>query len=210
MNSADMIKAALPLIAVLVATGAPAQTHDAPVTTTTTTSKITTGTPPDTTATVKTKTTTTEEPGKITTERTTKERIVETGRTAGRIGSQPAVDVGIMRTNIPPALQNAIAAPYGTKGAATCAQIRGGLRDLNAVLGPDFLAGSVTNENRASKLAEAGGKTIVNSILPFRGLVREVSGAAPAQRRLNAAQDAGYARRGFLRGMARSKACKLG
>ena len=73
-----------------------------------------------------------------------------------------------------------------------------------------FVAGAQTNENRASKIAEAGGKTIVNSLIPFRGLVREVSGAAPAQRRLNAAIDAGYARRGFLRGLAKAKGFRIG
>ncbi|MEE3154506.1 MAG: hypothetical protein VX309_03150, partial [Pseudomonadota bacterium] len=56
---------------------------------------------------------------------------------------------------------------------------------------------------------EAGGKTIVNSIIPFRGLVREITGAAPAQRRLNTAIDAGFARRGFLRGAAISRGCRL-
>jgi hypothetical protein len=137
-------------------------------------------------------------------------RFQKTTRTAGEIASQPVTDVGAKKKEIPPVLQRAIAAPYGMTGAANCAQIRSNLSQLNAVLGPDFVAGTTVNENRASKIAEAGGKTIVNSILPFRGLVREVSGAAPAQRRLNAAIDAGYARRGFLRGLARTKNCKLG
>jgi hypothetical protein len=63
-------------------------------------------------------------------------------------------------------------------------------------------------ENRAGKLAEAGGKTIINSIIPFRGLVREVTGAAPNDRRMNAAVDAGLARRGFLRGVHLRQGCK--
>ncbi len=45
----------------------------------------------------------------------------------------------------------------------------------------------------------------MNSLIPFRGLVREVSGAGPAERRLNAAIDAGIARRGFLRGLQRAE-----
>lgn len=135
-------------------------------------------------------------------------RFQKTTRTAGDIAIQPARDVGAKKTAVPPVLANAIAAPYGAAGTATCRQITAGLRDLNATLGPDFVAGAQTNEDRASKIAEAGGRTVVNSILPFRGLVREISGAAPAQRRLNAAIDAGYARRGFLRGLARAKGCK--
>jgi hypothetical protein len=137
-------------------------------------------------------------------------RLEKSTRTAGEIASQPARDIGASKTEVPPVLQRAIAAPYGATGTASCRQIRSGIASLSAVLGPDFAAGTTNNENRASKIAEAGGKTVVNSILPFRGLVREISGAAPAQRRLNAAIDAGYARRGFLRGLTRAKGCKLG
>jgi len=50
---------------------------------------------------------------------------------------------------------------------------------------------------------------VVNSLIPLRGLVREVSGAAPADRRLEAAIDAGLARRGYLRGLAVSRGCRL-
>lgn len=127
---------------------------------------------------------------------------------AREIAGQPARDVGVSKVTIPPVLSEAIANPYGPKNTRNCAAIAVGLRDLNAVLGPDFVAGAATNENRASKIAEAGGKTIVNSLIPFRGLVREVTGAAPAQRRLNAAIDAGYARRGFLRGLQQARKCR--
>lgn len=127
---------------------------------------------------------------------------------AGEIATQPARDVGMRKVTIPPVLQSAINSPYGTEGTRNCAQIATSLKNLNTVLGPDFVAGAATNENRASKIAEAGGKTVVNSLIPFRGLVREMTGAAPAQRRLNAAIDAGYARRGFLRGLQISRKCR--
>jgi CheY-like chemotaxis protein len=41
------------------------------------------------------------------------------------------------------------------------------------------------------------------------GLVREISGAAPAERRLQAAVTAGIARRGYLRGLAGARSCKI-
>ena len=40
----------------------------------------------------------------------------------------------------------------------------------------------------------------MNGPIPFRGIVREVSAAAAQQRRLAAAVNAGYARRGYLHG----------
>ncbi|WP_294389766.1 hypothetical protein [uncultured Sphingomonas sp.] len=136
-------------------------------------------------------------------------RIARTGEAAGRIASQPARDVGVSKIAVPPVLEAAIRNPYAPTGTASCTQLRGAIRNLNAALGPDFVAGTQANEDRASKIAEAGGRSVVNAVIPFRGLVREVSGAAPAQRRLNAAMDAGYARRGFLRGMATARRCRL-
>ena len=49
---------------------------------------------------------------------------------------------------------------------------------------------------------------MVNSIIPFRGIVRELTGAAAAQRRYADAIDAGYARRGFLRGLQTARRCR--
>ena len=127
---------------------------------------------------------------------------------AGRIVSQPARDVGAAKTVIPPALLAASENPYGTKGLTNCKQIASAFHSLTDVLGPDFYAGEVKKENKAGKLAEAGGQTVINGFIPFRGLVREVTGAAPAQRRLNRALDTGYARRGFLRGLYVARKCK--
>jgi hypothetical protein len=163
---------------------------------------------PVTTSTTKTVQTTTSTPTTTTTTTTTHEKIVETGRAAGQIASQPVRDVGAQKIEIPAAVQKAAAAPYSLAGLRTCAQLSRAIFDLNDVLGPDFGSAPPRKENRAGKLAEAGGKTIVNTIIPFRGLVREISGAAPAERRLRAAIDASYARRGFLRGVALSRKCR--
>ncbi len=124
------------------------------------------------------------------------------------IGTQPVRDVGVMKREIPPILIRAQQDPYSLRGLRTCKQLAGEVSDLNAVLGPDYVVGNEFKENRAGKLAEAGGKTVINSIIPFRSLVREVTGAAPADRRMNAAIDAGMARRGFLRGVHIKQGCR--
>ncbi len=124
------------------------------------------------------------------------------------IGTQPVRDVGIMKRQVPPILVKAQNDPYSLKGLKTCKQLAAEVTSLNMVLGPDYVVGNEVKENKAGKLAEAGGKTLVNTIIPFRGLVREVTGAAPADRRLNAALDAGYARRGFLRGVHAKQGCR--
>jgi hypothetical protein len=167
-------------------------------------------TPAPTTVTdTKTTKTTVETPTQTTTTTTTKEKVVETGKRAGEIAMQPARDVGAQKIDIPVPIQQAAAAPYSLKGLRTCAQLSHAVFALNDVLGPDYDGAVTTHENKAGKLAEAGGKTIVNTIIPFRGLVREISGAAPAERRLNADIRAAFARRGFLRGVATARKCRL-
>lgn len=165
--------------------------------------------PPTTVTDTKTTQTTVATPTHVTTTTTTHEKVVETGRKAGQIATQPVRDVGMQRIDIPAPVQRAAAAPYSLRGLKNCAQLNHAIFELNDVLGPDYGGAVRVRENKAGKLAEAGGKTIVNTIIPFRGLVREISGAAPAERRLNAAIRAAFARRGFLRGVATARKCRL-
>ena len=132
----------------------------------------------------------------------------EVKKKATEIGSQPVRDVGMSKREIPPILEKAFNDPYSLKGLKTCVALANEVKALNTVLGPDYAVGNEYTENRKGKLAEAGGKAIINSIIPFRGLVREVSGAAPADRHMNAVVDAGLARRGFLRGVHLKQGCK--
>ncbi|MFZ0269752.1 hypothetical protein [Caulobacter sp.] len=134
--------------------------------------------------------------------------MTETRKKSVEIGAQPARDVGILKREIPPVLVKAQESPYGLEGLRTCKQLAAQIEALNTVLGPDYVAGPEVKENRGGKLAEAGGKAVVNSIIPFRGLVREVTGAALADRRMDAAVEAGVARRGFLRGVQAKQGCK--
>ncbi|MEO5494181.1 MAG: hypothetical protein ABIR08_09155 [Sphingomonas sp.] len=125
---------------------------------------------------------------------------------AGKIVSQPARDVGIAKTKIPPVLELAAANPYTLSGLSSCSAMAAKLGDLDQALGADFDDGPQKGES----LAKAGGKAVVNSIMPFRGVIREISGAAAADRRLAAATDAGIAQRGFLRGVYQTRGCKRG
>ncbi len=119
--------------------------------------------------------------------------------------SQPAKDVGIAKNKIPPSLVEASEAPYSLAGLKTCRQIADAVRVLDAALGPDYSAGG---PNDKVSVGKAAGGAVVNSLIPFRGVVREVSGAAAADRRLTAATQAGFARRGFLRGVHQTRGCR--
>lgn len=124
---------------------------------------------------------------------------------AGEVVSQPVRDVGIEKTKTPPLLVQASENPYGMSGAATCGQIATSIRNLSALIGPDYTS---TAAPKKQSIVKAGGQAVVNSLIPFRGIVREVSGAAPAERRYSAAVTAGFARRGFLRGLQRARNCR--
>ncbi|MEC3912515.1 hypothetical protein U5A82_19145 [Sphingobium sp. CR2-8] len=128
---------------------------------------------------------------------------------AGNIATQPGRDIGLDKEEIPPILLKAVENPYAAPPSRSCAGLKASLGELNSVLGEDFTVGAKANENRTGKIAEAVGRTVVNSLIPFRGLVREISGAAPAERRLQAAVTAGVARRGYLRGQAAARGCKI-
>jgi hypothetical protein len=107
-------------------------------------------------------------------------------------------------------LEAARANPYGLGNTRSCAGISRALRDLDSALGPDLDAPQTRQGSRAGQIAEAGGRAVVNTIIPFRGVVREISGSAGADRRMQAAVDAGLARRGFLRGLAQARGCRSG
>ena len=137
-------------------------------------------------------------------------RAYAAGATVADIAMQPAKDIGVKKTNIPPVLAAAEASPYALASASNCSQMAQALSELDEVLGADYTVDRLPAENRAGKIAEAGGRAVVNSIIPFRGIVREVSGAAAADRALAAAVDAGIARRGFLRGLSTAQGCEPG
>jgi hypothetical protein len=126
---------------------------------------------------------------------------------AGQVASQPVRDVGIEKTKIPPILIEASDDPYGLTGMSSCAAISHEVRALNRELGPDLTSSA---PGKKTSLAKAGGAAVVNSLIPFRNVVREVSGAAAADRRLLAAEEAGFARRGFLRGVFQTRRCRGG
>ncbi|NNM78257.1 hypothetical protein HJG53_15295 [Sphingomonas sp. ID1715] len=117
----------------------------------------------------------------------------------------PAEDVNLKKRDIPPVLLSAADDPYSREATRNCGQLNTALAELDAVLGPDFDSGT---ERKNGLTTTSVAKSIVGSFIPFRGVIREVSGAAGAQRRYDAAVDAGIARRGYLRGVARMRGCK--
>ena len=56
----------------------------------------------------------------------------------------------------------------------------------------------------AGRVAQAA----VGSFIPFRGLIREISGANEQERKIQAAVQAGVARRAYLKGVGEARGCR--
>ena len=125
----------------------------------------------------------------------------------GDVATQPLQDMNIKTKHIPEVLERARGGPYSMAGLRNCRAINAVIAPLTAELGADFDSPDDRSGNKitAGKVA----KGVVQSLIPFRGVIREVSGAAGAKREWEAAVDAGIARRGFLRGVARMRGCRV-
>jgi hypothetical protein len=120
------------------------------------------------------------------------------------VAKTPVTDLNIEKKEIPAILLQAQARPYSLTGLGRCGALISEVSALDDVLGPDL---DLPEEERARISAGRVAKTVVGSFIPFRGLIREVSGANDHDRKVRAAIQAGLARRGFLKGAGQAKGC---
>jgi hypothetical protein len=120
------------------------------------------------------------------------------------VANTPLSDLNVKKRGIPPVLIAAEHHPYSLDGLATCPALAGAIGTLNRVLGDDIDVQVAKGEK-----VTAGGvaQSVVQSIIPFSGVIREVSGANAEQRKLQAAIYAGVARRSFLKGVGLQRNC---
>jgi hypothetical protein len=124
--------------------------------------------------------------------------------TAKDVGMTPITDLNLKSDPIPPLLLEAQKDPYATKGLKTCSQYAAEVRKFDVVLGTDYdIATPEQRRINAGKVAQS----VVGSFIPFRGVIREVSGASKHQREFQDAILAGMMRRAFLKGMGLKLGC---
>ncbi|PLK25078.1 hypothetical protein C0V72_02925 [Porphyrobacter sp. TH134] len=121
------------------------------------------------------------------------------------VAKTPLRDLNIDGRDIPEVLLAAERNPYNAAGLAKCSAIVTQIAALDEVLGADY---DIAGAKDTDRLNEGRiGQSVVGSIIPFRGIVREVTGAAGNERKLRAAYTAGMARRAFLKGLGMGKSC---
>ncbi|WP_143435509.1 hypothetical protein [Henriciella aquimarina] len=127
----------------------------------------------------------------------------------------PLEDLNLKRDQIPDALQS-VGNPYKVPADITCAEIEAQIITLNAVLGPDWdtpeddgddptlsqRAGGAASDGVLGTVAsEAGG------IMPYRGWIRQLTGAKAHQKKIESAYERGSHRRTYLKALGLMKGC---
>ncbi|WP_216822149.1 hypothetical protein [Novosphingobium sp. TH158] len=124
--------------------------------------------------------------------------------TAGDVATTPLSDLNLKKGEIPPQLIAAQNRPYDLAGMSRCQNIAAAVGELDVLLGEDIDIVDSSGSTSTGKLAQS----VVGAFIPFRGVIREVSGANSQERRLQIAIRAGMARRSFLKGVGLQRRCR--
>jgi len=128
--------------------------------------------------------------------------------TAEDVATKPLSDMNLKKDEIPPLLLQARTAPYDLTGLNRCAALGSAITQLDAVLGDDIeIVDAKTDAEKRGNSVGNIAKALVGSLIPFGGVIREVSGANAQQRAWNEAIYAGSVRRAFLKGVGQHKGC---
>jgi len=130
---------------------------------------------------------------------------------ATEVAKTPLRDLNIDGRDIPEPLRIAVQDPYEIARMTDCNAIVADIAVLDRVLGADYdIAVSENGENNGLPDVNMGkvGQSVVGSLIPFRGVVREVTGAADNDRLVRAAYTAGMVRRAFLKGLGMGRGCE--
>lgn len=123
----------------------------------------------------------------------------------------PLRDLNVMKSEIPPVLMAALTDPYERPPPRwRCPQLAALIRPLDDALGPDIDRLPPGDENlmdRSKSTALGVGADLAAGAIPFRGVVRTISGAAAHDRLVQSAIVAGNVRRAYLKGLGESKGC---
>lgn len=139
------------------------------------------------------------------TDKTPDKPITQQDVGAKDVALTPLSDLNIKKGEIPEILLAAQDAPYDLEGLSRCPQLAAEIGELNAVLGDDL---DVAVARRGGVQAGRAAQAALGSFIPFRGLIREVSGANAQDRKIQAAIIAGSTRRGFLKGVGQQRGCR--
>ena len=110
----------------------------------------------------------------------------------------------MVRAEIPPLLVAARKAPYAAPVDRSCAALAADVQALDAVLGADLdTPATASNPSLIERGAGDALRNAAESVIPFRGWVRRLSGAERYERQVAA----GTVRRAYLKGLGQAAGC---
>lgn len=136
---------------------------------------------------------------------------VKKGSVEGAV-TTPLRDLNMGKTKIPEVLLQALTDPYARPPPRwKCPQIAALIVPLNVALGPDLDLvppgdEDLTERGKSAALGTAG--DLAASAIPFRGVVRRISGAEAHDKLVQSAIIAGNVRRAYLKGLGEARGCK--
>lgn len=119
----------------------------------------------------------------------------------------PVNDVGFDDIEIPEYLGN-MPDPYRDP-PVTCEPLQAEVIKLNALLGDDLDIPEEVAARREQTALNATSSTLGSALIPFRGVVRALSGAAANERDAREAYQRGLVRRAYLKGIGENMDCPL-
>ena len=125
----------------------------------------------------------------------------------------PVEDLNIVQEEIPEVLEK-ITKVYDVPSGMSCTDIGKAVESLTVVLGPDDDVPPPPEKDRTEKIEDGATsltyKTMedaTTSVIPFRGIVRMITGASAHQEKVRTAYEMGLLRRAYLKGLGEAKGC---
>ncbi len=124
----------------------------------------------------------------------------------------PLRDLNLIRTEVPDVLILALADPYARPKTRKCQELTALIQPLTDALGADLDIPPTDEEQsmyrRGRPMALGAMAGVASDVIPFRGVVRQLTGAARHDEYVQAAIVAGFARRAYLKGLGEARGCK--
>jgi len=125
--------------------------------------------------------------------------------------TQPLNDLNVAQPDIPAILLRAKTAPYEVPAGGDCKAFNSEIADLDKALGPDLDLATGEDKSVSKKVSDMTfdlARGAVSGLIPFRGVVRYVTGAEKRARAINEALIAGTVRRSYLKGYGEMLGCE--
>lgn len=135
------------------------------------------------------------------------EKPREMDKAVGDAVTQPLSDANLRRREIPPELIAIRDDPYAIDGIRTCNEIIAAVTEMDTALGTDFDRVAPEDRGKTERRAARVAGGVIGGLIPFRGVIREISGANKADEEYRQAIYAGAVRRGFLKGYGKARRC---